>query len=229
MRFRLFRYPVEIQTSVLVIAGVYLLFGLQAQDPIAETLLRVLVIFGSILVHELGHAVAATLFGLQPIAITLHGFGGVTSHRRADHPWKELVVTLAGPSAGLSLAVLAFVAALLAFPGLAGEIIEYVFAVNLFWSLFNLLPLYPMDGGQALASFLKLFAPGIAYPVTFGLGLVGGAAMGVLALWASLQGYAGTILLLFFAGLLVSQNLSMLQAWRRAVRGEDEPDEPQAT
>lgn len=214
MQFRLLGFPVTVQTSVLVLAGVYLLLGLEARNPIPEVVAAVLTIFASILWHELGHAVAARSFGLGPVEITLHGFGGLTFHSRSDRAWKDLVVTLAGPGAGLALGVASLaVLLLLPLPGLAGFVITQLVFVNIFWSLFNLLPMYPLDGGNALSAVLRIFVPAIAWPVTIGLGLAGGVLLGLSALWLSARGEASALFLLFVAGMIVNANLQMRKQW----------------
>lgn len=115
------------------------------------------VVFVSIITHELGHAVVARQLGLQVGAIQLRGLGGQVSHSRTTHA-NQLKVSLAGPGAGLLLAAAAgLVLALpLPIPKVLGGVLWAVMYLNVFWSVFNLLPILPMDGGNALKSGLSM-------------------------------------------------------------------------
>ncbi len=119
------------------------------------------VMFASILVHELGHALMARRFGAESM-IQLHGFGGVTfmprnAFTRRQHIW----VSAAGPMAGLCLGASVFLAAKLA-TLYFGQIhnmgvlvaIDCALQINFIWSFINLLPIQPMDGGQILRDVL---------------------------------------------------------------------------
>jgi len=77
------------------------------------------------------------------------------------------------------------------------------------WSLFNLLPVYPLDGGQALGSILAMVIPSVATTVTVSIGLVGAVIMGVVFL------VQGEWWIVFIAGMLASQNYRILQSLRR--------------
>ena len=209
MRFRLLGFPVEVTNAVWILAGIYLLFGLQAQQPIHEIALWCGVVFFSILVHEMGHAAAALWLGMGRSRIVLHGFGGLTVPERGGLPWQHLVLSLAGPAAGLVLGCLALLCMLMPVPDAvySGLVVPMIW-VNIVWSLFNLLPLFPLDGGQALLSLLAIFAPKSALPVVHGLGLAGGLALGVAAL------FYGYIFILFVAGTVVSHNFRQFRRWQ---------------
>jgi len=111
-----------------------------------------LVVLGSVLVHELGHAFAARAYGLGPISIVLHGFGGLTRFARRPSHGQGVVVGLAGPVSGMAVGILALPLALWAgmAPGWVSGTLDIVVRINIFWSLFNLLPMYPLDGGQVM-------------------------------------------------------------------------------
>ena len=100
MRFRLAGFPVEIHPSFFILA---VLLGLGAGD-VRLILLWVAVVFVSILTHELGHAIVGRSYGLQP-QIRLYSMGGVTSWSsgRRLTPRQSILVSLAGPAAGLAL------------------------------------------------------------------------------------------------------------------------------
>lgn len=105
----------------------------------------------SVILHELGHALAARRFGIRTAFITLYPWGGVAAiERMPEEPDQELVIALAGPAVNL---VLAAGFGLLA--ALVGSPVVGVFAtLNLGMAVFNLLPAYPMDGGRVLRALL---------------------------------------------------------------------------
>jgi len=105
----------------------------------------------SLLAHELGHALVARHFKLRP-QILLHGLGGVTGHERPKSGRDDALIVAAGPMAGLGLwlsSMLALRFLPITSPVLASALYTLSY-VNLIWSLFNLLPLWPMDGGQLM-------------------------------------------------------------------------------
>lgn len=213
LRFSLFGIPVVFSPQVGLLAGVFFLLGLSWgwSLPLIGAVIAIAVV--SILVHELGHAVAARILGLQVLSITIHGLGGVTRHQQARGPIGALVVSLAGPAAGFGLAAAGLVLTLLSLPGLLGDAAAQLLFLNVLWSVFNLLPIYPLDGGNALSQVLQLvLAPGTAWPLTWGIGLVGAVALAIAAL------SMGEMFITLFAGSYAYQNFSMLQLWRSKVR-----------
>ncbi|MBE6036503.1 MAG: hypothetical protein E7223_02625 [Clostridiales bacterium] len=124
-----------------------------------EALLAVL--FSAI--HEGGHLAAALLLGYSPAAVTFGFFGGALTLKEGFlKPYKELVLHLAGPFCNLALALLLWLwilqrnAAGLEH-GLTADWLFPAFWINLSLALFNLLPLWPLDGGKALSVYLVFF------------------------------------------------------------------------
>ncbi|MCB1116576.1 MAG: M50 family metallopeptidase, partial [Chlamydiia bacterium] len=133
------------------------------------TIIWVVVIFVSILVHEYGHALTARYFGQKP-RIHLVAFGGITyPEGKRLRGWREFLVVLNGPLFGLILFVIAlFLLSTNFFENPFALITLKIFAwVNLFWTLVNLLPVMPLDGGQLLrVIFESIFgAKGLKYAV----------------------------------------------------------------
>ena len=157
--FSLFGVPVRIASSFWIIA---ILFGTQdvgrsgsTQQVILEAMTWTAIVFVSILLHEFGHAIAARIFGAEP-SITLHALGGLTQFepRGMSRPQRWLV-SFAGPAAGLLLGTTVYAAArLLPVSPQASSIVQSLLTVNIGWSLINLLPVLPFDGGQMLSAFL---------------------------------------------------------------------------
>lgn len=127
--------------------------GFYYSGSIPGTLIWGAIVLISVLFHELGHALTARLFG-QQASITLTFFGGVT---KRDGPsiskWKEFLIVLNGPLAGFLLAVIALKLSTLStvvnHPTLQTSL-NITYAVNVFWTVINLLPIQPLDGGHLL-------------------------------------------------------------------------------
>jgi stage IV sporulation protein FB len=156
-RFQLAGFPVQVH-PLFFLTGLAL--GAQWLSEPAYLLVWFCVFFVSVLLHELGHALMYRRFG-SGASIALHGLGGTTTGEDAGgftHR-QDLWVSLAGPGAGLLLA--AVVWALDSFTpvgqagGLVAFTVECLLWANFFVSLFNLLPIYPMDGGHAMAAVIR--------------------------------------------------------------------------
>lgn len=109
-------------------------------------------LLGSVLLHELGHALTARRYGIGVRGITLELLGGYTEmDRDAPTPRIDLLVSLAGPAVSLILGAVAAAAAV-ALPDrtLANELAFQVAVSNLLVAVFNILPGLPLDGGRAL-------------------------------------------------------------------------------
>jgi len=153
--FTLANVPVSVSPWYLLLLG-YLTMRSQGQGLVLAVCITI-----SLLVHEFGHALMARHFKLEP-SILLHGFGGQTGHRPASRERDEALIIAAGPFFGLMLGVLAFVA--LQYAPIESQnaynALRYFMYINFVWSVFNLLPMWPMDGGQLLRiGASKLFKP----------------------------------------------------------------------
>ncbi|HEX5634930.1 MAG TPA: site-2 protease family protein, partial [Gemmatimonadales bacterium] len=163
----LFGIRIEVHvTFVLLVGGLALLQS--ATVPIWLTVSAMLLMFTCVLLHELGHALAARRYGIQTREIILLPIGGVARlERMPEKPVQEVVVALAGPGVNVILATL-FGAALAAqglspeqalAQGWSGEwavsksltgLLEFLFVINIAMLLFNMIPAFPMDGGRVL-------------------------------------------------------------------------------
>jgi stage IV sporulation protein FB len=156
-RFTLFGFPVEVKSAFFVIS---FLFSIHAGSKLL-VFGSVALSFISILWHELGHAFAARAFGAKA-RIELVGGGGLTYHDAVGVWWKDLIISLAGPGAGLLLGAAIVIATKLAPQPTSGEVrwlIERATFINIGWSLVNLVPLLPYDGGNVLRAILVRFVP----------------------------------------------------------------------
>lgn len=117
-------------------------------------------IFFSLLVHEFAHALSSKYFGCSAIRIALVMFGGYATHSPTTRG-KSLLITLAGPAASLAFGTVAYAltaqgsALRIGPPGAMKDLLFNLERINLFWGLFNLIPIHPMDGGQALFHLLS--------------------------------------------------------------------------
>lgn len=162
-------------------------------------LIWALCVFVSILVHELGHAVTAKCFGWQP-EIVLYHFGGLASYVPTwGHTTKRSVlITLNGPNAGFVLyGIIVGVQYLIPAEVLIRTpALQLVFGhlefINLWWGLMNLLPVYPLDGGQICRDVLIHFKPRVGHELAMKISIFTG---GCVALWGFQAGmtYVGIL------------------------------------
>jgi Zn-dependent protease len=167
MEFRLGSIPVKVHGAFFITA-VLLSTGFSGSfDPraVAQTAVIVLVMFVSILIHELGHALTGKAFGLTP-RIDVHGMGGTTSwpDGRKVGWGKSMIISAAGPLVGIVFGGAAFFGAALV--GAPAEGTLSLVALNAFvyisaiWGAFNLAPMLPLDGGNIMLAFFQLVSKG---------------------------------------------------------------------
>ncbi|MDB5351466.1 MAG: Peptidase [Planctomycetota bacterium] len=158
---------VYVHATFLLLLAWEVMAGLQAHSDAGEMLGGlgfILVLFGIVVLHELGHAMAARSYGIHTRDITLLPIGGVARLEWVPRdPGPELVIALAGPAVNLVLAaVIYLVMALGRGPSPFGEalhaggILDRLFWVNVSLAVFNLLPAFPMDGGRVLRAVLAI-------------------------------------------------------------------------
>jgi tetratricopeptide (TPR) repeat protein len=172
----------------------------------AGLLSLVLVVFLAILAHELGHALAGAVCGTRT-STRIYAFGGLTLPERPLAPRAAAFFWLAGPAAGLligaaSLAARHWVHPLSPLPLFT---LRHLEVINFAWSAINLVPVMPLDAGQALLGALGPKRHDLAL-------LIGGIASALAAIAAGLCSQ------IFLAALLVLLSLRNLQA--RAVTRE---------
>jgi len=165
-----------------------------------------LLLFASVLLHELAHAVVARGFGIEMRGITLFIFGGVAE--MTDEPpsaQSEFQVAIAGPVASFLLAFLfagcAFVGIWTGLHGAILVVLFYLALLNALLAVFNLIPAFPLDGGRVLRSVLwywwadlkratritSFLGSGFGLLLVF-LGIVGVLSGDLFAIWWALIG-----------------------------------------
>lgn len=178
----------------------------------AAGVLMICILFAIVVLHELGHALTARRCGIGTRDITLLPIGGVARLERIpEDPKQEMLVALAGPAVNVCLA--GFFFALLGAGNQFAEVSQTGFLVNqllpaLMWinivlAGFNLLPVFPMDGGRVLRALLAMRlsyvrATRIAATIGQGMALVF-ASFGLSALVFGTQGFFSNPFLLVLA------------------------------
>lgn len=211
--FRIAGIPVRVELAFFVIIG---LLGLVYAEPLLIAT-WVAIAFSSVLLHELGHALAFRAFGSSP-SIVLHGFGGLTRGAGDLGPWRNIVVSLAGPLSVLVLVGLPalWVAATGTVEGETAEIVlGQVIFINVGWSLLNLVPVLPLDGGAVTSSVLELVMGPRGRRAA---NIVSIVVAGALGLWGLVEGFLFAALL---AGMFVALNVRELGTDRRQSTAED--------
>jgi len=158
--------PIRIHFTFLLLL---VWFGVRA-TRMGETFLSgvgfILLLFGCVLLHELGHAAMAKVYEVRTREIVLYPIGGVARLERMPSGKAELLIALAGPAVNLVLAGMLFAVMLVLqvrMPGSAAElasgnsVLLQLLLVNASLFFFNLLPAFPMDGGRVLRATLTFF------------------------------------------------------------------------
>lgn len=228
LHFSLFGIPVRIHPAFFLVGVIFGWSPAAAQflrtTPLILALVFVAVLFVSILIHELGHALTAWYFGWPP-RIVLYHFGGLAIYSPS---WgftrtKSVLISLAGPGAGFVLygvvrAVDYFIQQKYGNTyyrqhPLVDDFIVQMRYVNLWWGLVNLLPVFPLDGGHVAEEILKGRNPHRGMEWTLKLGVVAGAVTaGVFAYLAHQRGGGYYPAILF--GILAANNFQMLEAYK---------------
>jgi Zn-dependent protease/CBS domain-containing protein len=219
-------------TFPLILIWAALQYGLLLGQGLAGAFFGIVVtllLFGIVVLHELGHSYAARRYGIPVRRIVLLPIGGVAElERLPEKPSQELVVALAGPAVNFALAALFWAVGQslrlggamdlgamgdVLQPGVLADfgaaIFRYVFAANLFIGLFNLLPAFPLDGGRVLRALLALrldYARATALAVA-----IGQTMAWIFGLWGVLSGNFFTLILAVFVYLAASQEGRMIQ------------------
>lgn len=218
----LFNIPLFIDNSWFFV--VLLITFIQGSDPqwlrlangyagaYGSGFLLALLLFASVLAHELGHSLVAKAQGIKVNSIKLFLFGGIASiEKESDTPGQAFQVAIAGPAVSFAIyALLTLINQTLTLPAIASGIIGSVAATNLILTLFNLIPGLPLDGGQifkaAVWKATNSRSKGVRWAAKSGQVIgVGGIVLSAIAFFAT-----GSISLLWpgLIGLFILRNAS---------------------
>lgn len=184
-------------------------------------LVTALLLFCSVVMHELGHSLVARSQGIKVNSITLFIFGGVASiEQESKTPGEAFQVAIAGPAVSLTLCGLLYLLTQrLPTSGLPYIIASDLARINLILALFNLIPGLPLDGGQVLkAAVWKLTGnrfQGVRWAANTGL-VLGGLVMALGLVLVLITGEWGAIWLALVGGFVfrnagIYQRLTTLQ------------------
>lgn len=232
LHFKIAGVPVRVHPMFWIVT---LLLGAGKDGDPEQALLWTLAVFPCILIHELGHVAAFRYYGLDA-HVVLYSFGGMAipsmsawgPRRGARETWvADAIIALAGPVAG-------FVFAAVIFAGLAASgrtpefhfdpsllnfvkwdwfpairlnlLIWYAMFININWGIVNLMPVYPLDGGQVARAVLSQANPADSLRQTMSLSMVVAIGLAVFCIyrWDS---YFGA----FFFGYMAYTNYLTLQ------------------
>jgi len=204
-----FGIPVHVSPYWFIIAGVFIvIYANELSGSLQGATTRYLVaaafvilLYVSVLIHELSHSLVARGYGLPVRRIVLWPLGGVSEiDREAPTPGREFVIAAAGPALSLVLGGIGWGLYQVASTGITGALIRQLMFANIIVGLFNLLPGLPLDGGRMLRAVIwaitkkpitatlaaawtgrVLAIALLPLPFIFGSGLAGGD--GVSTLW----------------------------------------------
>ena len=158
-----FGIPVIVSPYWFIIAGVFIvIYASELSGSLQGTTTRYLVaaafvvlLYVSVLVHELSHSLVARGYGLPVRRIVLWPLGGVSEiEREAPTPGREFAIAAAGPALSLVLGGIGWGLYQVVNTGIAGALIWMLMFANLIVGIFNLLPGLPLDGGRMLRAVI---------------------------------------------------------------------------
>jgi stage IV sporulation protein FB len=191
LNWRMFGVHIRVHPFFWLIAAL-LGWGNFSRGGMPAILLWIACVFVSILIHEFGHVVVGRLFGADG-RILLYSFGGLAiGSSNLRRRWQRVLVYLAGPFIQLLLAAGVFVLLLILarrgnrFDRVPGEeALLMLYRINLGWAVFNLLPIFPLDGGQVTREACEAVLPGRGTMIALGASAVICAVIAVLILMST--------------------------------------------
>lgn len=191
LQFTLLGFPVRIHWWFWLNAA--LLGGaLTAKTPtqIQAVVIWIAMVFISILIHELGHALTMRKFGDRRVEIVLYAFGGLAIGSAWRERMQQILISAAGPAAQMAAGFVAWLV-YRAFP-MENALLRFAFGnfifISFFWGALNLLPIIPMDGGRISEAVLGRSKEKLALTISLISAIALAAYMGLVqgALFATL-------------------------------------------
>ena len=189
--------PIQIGSSAPMLALLIIMLN-ASNGGVTDGLIFVAILFGSILLHELGHAWGCHVQGVPVRRVMIYGGGGFCEHARTTTRREDELITAMGPIVNLVLwavASLAFMNLYLSLPLSVLVLLSQIAWLNLFLAIFNLLPVQPLDGGRLLQlTLMRFMEPRSATKLAGGIGVV------LCVLWLPILFFSFTMLgfVLFF-------------------------------
>ena len=180
---------IGVDFSFLILVGLWVASFYDPAVGIQYALLWIPVLFFSVLIHELAHAAMIGIFGYGPSEIVLGGIGGATMNKRVAKPWHDVIISLAGPLSSFALAYLVGIlygrVPFLRTDPMMVAFLPLLYQMNIWWGIFNLLPISPLDGGLAVRNFLRIFMNDrYSFLVAVCIAIPVGVAVVIWAIWS---------------------------------------------
>ncbi len=214
---RLFGIDIHIAYSLYIIIALYTLQSLHAGF---YAIILMLLLPVCILAHELGHSLVSQRYGVKVNRIVLHMLGGAAEiGGLIPGPRAEIIIALMGPIVSLCIAGLAYYL-LRINPQHESSLLFYnLMYMNMFLALFNLLPVFPMDGGRvALATATLLAGPEKALKLVKPLSIAGIVILCGYGIYLTIMGNQSGMMLILIGLLVYFQGNQELQARMYAAR-----------
>jgi Zn-dependent protease len=157
-------------SALMMVFMAYMLSQGGASFDLPSFLLVLTVLMKGLILHELGHGLTAKALGATGVTITLWAFGGLCQSQRDQSPGREFLIVAAGPAVSFLLSGIGYGAVyylenyppefLLNSNGLAGVLYQFFYLMgylNLVLGIFNMLPIFPLDGGQLVYNGALMF------------------------------------------------------------------------
>ncbi len=216
LRFSIFGFPVAVHWLFWVTMALFG-GGLNASTPeqYQSLVIWIVAAFLSVLIHELGHTFFMRHYGANA-SILLYAFGGLAVPDRGFKRGQHIIVSLAGPLVEIAAGFLTFIwlkerldahtfrdvfQRYYAGANILDTFLYKFSFVSIFWGVFNLIPIYPMDGGQVLD---KALGPRLS-KITFGVGILCAV---LVSLWML---SSGSIIGTIFFGMMAFENIQRLR------------------
>jgi Zn-dependent protease len=195
---RAFGIAVRIHWSFWILPLVFLTmalpYGLRA---VTFNVAGILIVYFCVLLHEFGHALTARAFGYGTHDIIMTPLGGIARLKgMPENPGVEILIAIAGPAVNVVICLLLFVPVVLVLPLISQlmqtrviatswpDLLFMIMAGNAGLVLFNMLPIFPADGGRVLRSVLAVFFDRVqATKAAVAIGLVGSFVLAIIGVF----------------------------------------------
>lgn len=178
---------IDVEPNFIILIIFFVVMNYNPELGIHYALIWIPILFVSVLIHELAHAAAIGVFGFGSSHIILGGMGGVTINQRRARPWQDLIISVAGPASSFLLWWLAVAisqnVALAQTDRMLAALLPRLAAANVFWGIFNLIPVPPLDGGHATRDFFRMFlTERNAFIIAIWIAIIVGSAVALVSL-----------------------------------------------
>jgi Zn-dependent protease len=201
---------IDVDFNFVFLVLFFVVMNYDASIGVQYALIWIPILFVSVLIHELAHAAMIGVFGFGASHVVLTGMGGVTINKRRARPWQDMLISVAGPAASFGLYFLAMAISnnfeVARTDRMLAALMPRLAIANVFWGIFNLIPVPPLDGGHATREFFRIFlTERTAFVISIWIAIVGGGLVAITAL----------VLRQFFIGLYIAWFVYMaFQQWQ---------------